>query len=469
VAVLQGGEDSFAIRLQALKNAQKSIRIQALVFKGDETGLRIAEILKQKKAAGLDVRVIIDAFSNPWLQTQWMFFDLKQNGIEVEGYEAMALQWLNEVPVRSSCRIPTRSARQAIPREDVDRRRRDGSRCSDHGRAGTSATSTSAPNPDDPDSTWRDQDVVVRGSVVGDLVTAFDRNFDYFVGVKRSRGAFNTNLYWDATRAVLDKTGKMPIHYTTDAKVVQNVVALESRQPALDFRGATCRFPAEPATAKETYIQQAYVKLIERARSEVLIANAYFVPTPSLFTALNRCREALRIGQADLEQPRDERPAGDHVGRPRLLQGPAGRERVTGGQVLQEPRRRPAHLGMGRPGAGRALAQPGHDAFEVRGLRCATRPRGFVQSRRAQRETQQRDGGRVPAARSRPGTAPEVPWGGPAVRTGGHARPGGQFEDPESVSSDSASPWGNASRSISDAHKTGRRSRHAESASSRRW
>jgi len=70
------------------------------------------------------VRVIIDAFSNPWLQTQWMFFDLKQNGIEVEGYEAMALQWLNEVPVPKL--VPAyrpRSARQAIPREDVDRRR----------------------------------------------------------------------------------------------------------------------------------------------------------------------------------------------------------------------------------------------------------------------------------------------------------------------------------------------------------
>ena len=77
VAVLQNGEDSLAVRLATLKSAQKSIRIQALVFMGDEAGLRIAGILKEKKAAGLDVRVIVDAFSNPWLQTQWLFFDLK--------------------------------------------------------------------------------------------------------------------------------------------------------------------------------------------------------------------------------------------------------------------------------------------------------------------------------------------------------------------------------------------------------
>ena len=99
VAVLRAGEESFAARLEMLRNAESSIRIQALLFNGDEAGLRIAEILKQKKAEGLDVRVIVDAFSNPALQTQWMFFDLKQHGIEVEGYEALALQWINDVPV----------------------------------------------------------------------------------------------------------------------------------------------------------------------------------------------------------------------------------------------------------------------------------------------------------------------------------------------------------------------------------
>lgn len=99
VAVLEGGEDSFAVRMRSLAAARKSIRIQALVFNGDETGLRITELLKRKKAEGLDIRVIVDGLSNPGLQTQWMYFDLKQHGIEVEGYEALALQWLNEVPV----------------------------------------------------------------------------------------------------------------------------------------------------------------------------------------------------------------------------------------------------------------------------------------------------------------------------------------------------------------------------------
>jgi len=52
VAVLAGGEDSFAVRLAALKNADTSIRIQALIFKGDESGLRIAEVLSRRRTPG---------------------------------------------------------------------------------------------------------------------------------------------------------------------------------------------------------------------------------------------------------------------------------------------------------------------------------------------------------------------------------------------------------------------------------
>lgn len=302
IAVLEGGEDSFAVRLAALKQARKSIRIQALVFKGDETGLRIAEILKEKKAAGLDVRVIVDAFSNPWLQTQWLYLDLKQNGIEVEGYEAMALQWLNEIPIP---RLTPHTDPNALDQRYHEKMFIvDGE--TDDAFAVTGGLNIGneyfRADPANPDATWRDQDVVLRGGVVRDLVTAFDRNFDYFVAVKKSRGILDTNLYWDATRAVLDKTGKVPITYRTDPAVVANVARLEERRPVLQFRGATCRFVQNRPRLQETYIQQAYVKLIERARREVLVANAYFVPTPSIFKALTdaarRCASVRLISNS---------------------------------------------------------------------------------------------------------------------------------------------------------------------------
>jgi len=46
IAVLPNGNDSFAARIQALKKADTSVRIQALTFTGDESGLYIAELLK---------------------------------------------------------------------------------------------------------------------------------------------------------------------------------------------------------------------------------------------------------------------------------------------------------------------------------------------------------------------------------------------------------------------------------------
>jgi putative cardiolipin synthase len=286
VAVLDSGEGSFAARMAMLKAARKSIRIQALVFKGDESGLRIAEILKQKKAEGLDVRVIVDAFSNPWLQTQWLFFDLKQHGIEVEGYEAMALQWINEVPIPAL--MPHYDAGSADKRFHEKLWLIDAE--TEHGVGVTGGLNIGNEyfrvDPTDPAGYWRDQDVAVRGAVLADLAAAFDRTFDYLVGVKESRGIFNTNLYWDATRSVMDRTGLFPVDFKTEPRLVERVAALEAAPVEPAYRAARCRFLHNRPRFAETYILQAYLKLITAAQRELLIANAYFVPTPAIAAAL---------------------------------------------------------------------------------------------------------------------------------------------------------------------------------------
>ncbi len=379
LAVLANGEDSLAVRLEVLKAAQKSIRIQALVFKGDESGLRVAEVLKQKKAAGLDVRIIVDAFSNPWLQTQWMYFDLKQHGIEVEGYEAMALQWLNEVPVPHL--TPHYDPQQPDKRFHEKMWIVDGETAAAVAVTGglNIGNEYFRANPADPDATWRDQDVVVRGAIVQDLVTAFDRNFDYFVGVKKSRGVFNTNLYWDATRLVLDKTGKVPVQFTTNPDVVARVVEIEARQPVLAYSGATCRF-FQSRPRLQGVLHPAGLRQADRAcqvrgadRERVLRADS----DDQARTAGRG--EALRGRAADLEQPRDERPAGDQPGWTRALQGPARRERVTGGGRLQQRREGTEDLGVGRAGRHRRRAQAGHDALEIRRDRRPPQPGRLVQ------------------------------------------------------------------------------------------
>ena len=288
VAMIANGEDSFAMRMQLLAAAKHTIRIQALIFTGDEAGLRVAEVLKQKKLQGVDVRVIVDGASNVSLQTQWMYFDLKQHGIEVEGFEALGLQLVNELPV------PFVSSRQ-----DPNKRYHEKVWIVDAGTPDAQAVMGGLNianeyfrvDPANVPRYWRDQDVVVRGTVLADLTTMFDRNFTHFKDLKAQRGGL-TDTVWDATRGIIDRTGAPTIPVTQREDLKSAVAALEARHAPRDFQPARCRFFQSRPRLHESYIQQAYLKLLDTAKREVLIANAYFVPTPSIKLALQRA--ALR-------------------------------------------------------------------------------------------------------------------------------------------------------------------------------
>jgi len=291
IAVLPNGDDSFAARIQSLKNADTSVRIQALIFTGDESGLYIAELLKKKKAQGLDVQVIVDAMSNSGVQTQWMYFDLKQHGIEVEGYETFYLQLLNEMPVTSHDDVD----------ETTDPNKRyhekmwiiDGE--TDHGVVVVGGLNIANEyfrvDPQNPSRYWRDQDVIVRGNVVKDMVTTFDRNFQYFLKVKKSRGILNTNIYWEATRNLLKKAGKMDMQHVTDERLNENVRELADKKLDLKYEGAQSRFFQNRPRFGETYIEQAYLKSIQAAETEILIGNAYFIASSAFIQAV---KEAAR-------------------------------------------------------------------------------------------------------------------------------------------------------------------------------
>ena len=297
IAVLPNGDDSFAARIQALKSADTSVRIQALVFTADESGLFIADLLKEKKAQGMDVRVIVDAMSNPDPQTQWMYFDLKQNGIEVEGYEAFYLEWLNEMPVAShnaadETTYPNKRYHEKMWIIDGE---------TDHGVAVVGGLNIANEyfriDPQNPSRYWRDQDVIVKGDVVKDMVATFERNYAYFLKVKESRGIFNTNIYWDATRKLLDKIGKINRgNLITDERLGQNVRKLAGKKLDLKYEEAKCRFFQNRPRFGETYIEQVYLKSIRGARKEILIANAYFVASEAFIeTVKEAARRCVKI------------------------------------------------------------------------------------------------------------------------------------------------------------------------------
>jgi putative cardiolipin synthase len=292
IALLRNGDESFAVRVQLLEEAKISIRIQALIFSGDESGLHIAEILKKKKAEGLDVRVIVDAAANLGWQTQWMYFDLKQHGIEVQGYESLYLEWINELPIPFLS--PAKDPEAPNHRYHEKMWIIDGE--TDRGAAVVGGLNIANEyfrvDPTDPGRFWRDQDVIVEGSIVADMVAAFDRNFEHFLAIKESRGILDTDIYWQATRGLLDEFGKLTVSYTTRADLVERVKSMVRVRPDLNYVNARSRFFHNRPRLGESYIQQAYRKLIDHAEREIIICNAYLIPSVDLIDAI--CRAVTR-------------------------------------------------------------------------------------------------------------------------------------------------------------------------------
>jgi len=292
-ALLKNGDISFTVRAQLLEQAEKSIRIQALIFSGDESGLYLAEILKRKKAEGLDVRVIVDATANLGLQTQWMYFDLKQHGIEVQGYESLYLEWLNEVPIPFLS--PAKDPEAPNSRYHEKMWIVDGE--TENGVAVVGGLNIANEyfrvDPSDPGDYWRDQDVVVKGHIVTDMVTAFERNYQHFVDIKESRGILDTDYYWQATRDFLNTVGQLNIPYVKDSDLEERVLQMAQAKPDLRFINARSRFFQNRARLGESFIFQAYQKLIENAQREIIICNAYFIPSAEF---INSIRDAVHRG-----------------------------------------------------------------------------------------------------------------------------------------------------------------------------
>jgi putative cardiolipin synthase len=282
-AVLRTGEDAYRARIALLETAKKSIRVQALIFRADEAGLHVAELLKRKKKAGLDVRVIVDATSNLDFQTQWMYFDLKQHGIEVEGYEALYLHAASadvdpKDPLRANKRFHDKL--WIVDGEDPDT-----------GEAvvgGLNIANEYFRIATEPLLKWRDQDVVLRGPIVADTVAAFDRNYEYFKQIKQERPAvLNTDNSWKLTRQTVAKIVKVKVPHWVRKDHEQLRDALLDKPVELAFKPVRARFLQSRPRFEETFIEQAYLHLLGEAKTSIQIANAYFIPSKAMIDAMH--------------------------------------------------------------------------------------------------------------------------------------------------------------------------------------
>ncbi|MFC1521370.1 phosphatidylserine/phosphatidylglycerophosphate/cardiolipin synthase family protein [Elusimicrobiota bacterium] len=297
IAILPNGEDALAARIQTIRKARESIRIQSLIFRGDESGLYISKVLKEKKkelGSAIDIRIIVDAISNRDWNTQWMYFDLQQHGITVEGYESFYLQWINEIPIPSDyAKFDMLQVNKRFHDKlwIVDAQTKDAVAIIGGFNI---ANEYFCVNPSNADRTWRDQDIMVKGEVVEDLVEAFERNFNDSLNIKRNRGLANTNFYWKLPRKAFKTFTRMKVPFEQDRQIKKRVREYAGRDLShLRFVKAKCRFLHHRPRHGQRTISTAYIRMINEARSEILISNAFFIPSPKMNAAL---KNAARRG-----------------------------------------------------------------------------------------------------------------------------------------------------------------------------
>ncbi|MBA4371398.1 MAG: hypothetical protein C0402_00905 [Thermodesulfovibrio sp.] len=82
VTLLWKDRESFSLIFDAIRNARELVCLEFYIFRNDETGTELAEMLKQKAAAGVRVCLLYDHFGS--LTTPLRFWkDLTQAGVEV--------------------------------------------------------------------------------------------------------------------------------------------------------------------------------------------------------------------------------------------------------------------------------------------------------------------------------------------------------------------------------------------------
>ncbi|MEM9190273.1 MAG: phosphatidylserine/phosphatidylglycerophosphate/cardiolipin synthase family protein [Myxococcota bacterium] len=290
--LLTNGEAAYLERLRLIDEAEHSIFIQALIFKADVIGGEIADRLIARKEADpdLDIRIIVDAYANIQdYDAQMLYFELLAAGIDIQGYEPLYLEWIDEVDTGDWTAANKRyhekyfiadGARAVIGGMNIG---------DEYARIG-----------EDPALIWRDQDIYLEGPVVADVAAAFEENYRSFTRIHDRRPRLlETDAYWRAFRrvhprlreAVTETLGRerswsRPEHSPFDE------AALRARQVPSSLReNVDVQFIRSRPRLGERWIAAAYQEEIEAAETSIVIQNAYFIPPQDLLASLVEASE----------------------------------------------------------------------------------------------------------------------------------------------------------------------------------
>ena len=312
------GETSLLQRIQAIRNAEKSIYQQNLGFRGDYIGQFLANEMIKKRGEGVDVKVLVDGIAN-FIKTfssvekgnsLAMYNNLMASGVRVFGYSCAGKIAINEFRGIDLPKLMRRNHEKMFIVDGEEAGQTDSS-LAIVGGANISQSYFRMPGPGM--DSWREFDSLIRGVIVADIRRAFLRNFNEkefrYKTYKYDKKCFN---HYDPITEAKEYQEFKAQHmkpYKISKKKKERVLAqkvwwnlkrlLEGYKPGISKDVETdpidkleynllegVRFVVNRPEEKENYVLEAYIDLINSAKEEINIGNQFFMPDAELKAAL---------------------------------------------------------------------------------------------------------------------------------------------------------------------------------------
>jgi len=263
--LLEGGAALFAAMVQAIDRAQHLVHVETYIFEFAHDALQVAEALERAARRGLQVRLVLDAFGVPDVPPEWR-----------ERFDAAGVQWRYYRPLGRVGLLLPRNWRRLHRKL-----------CVVDGLLGFCGGINLIDDRDDVVlgrlvAPRLDYALQVSGPLVADMLEAMEQLWWRMVALRSARQR-EFRAAWAALRAGMPHPEPWPWWEH----------AVHPGRPQLEqsVAGASAVFLMRDNLQHRHEIERAYLAVIEQARTEIVLANAYFIPGRRLRKALVRAAQ----------------------------------------------------------------------------------------------------------------------------------------------------------------------------------
>jgi cardiolipin synthase len=237
IELLQNGDRFYPAMLEAIRAARDTVNFEVYIFDPDEIGRQFMDAFMERARAGVEVRVLVDAFGS-WKLKRRHRDELRQAGVRIERFRTFGLSNL--------VRVYRRCHRRAIV---VD---------GQVAFTGGAAISKKWAGDVRTNHEWRDSMVRITGPLVGGIQSAFTENWVYCTGE-----ILTGDRFFPVTRPGAGPCSISVVSSPSDAQ-----------QP----------------------IRMLFYLTMANARRRLWICNSYFIPDPRLRRAVvDRARNGVDV------------------------------------------------------------------------------------------------------------------------------------------------------------------------------